>query len=173
VPEAGDCFPLCSAMLPDFCTALHSAKSKKADKATSALGMGMMVVYLLFDGFTSTWQERLFKKTKVSTWNQEPQPPPARSVPASRVRRARTLHRAADRLTRSAAQMLYVGLLSALATGVGQMGAPVVPQACRGVGVRGAGLHGPYGACVPAVLPHAVAAAAYAARSRAGACVER
>ena len=32
----------------------------------------MMVVYLLFDGFTSTWQERLFKKTKVSTWNQVP-----------------------------------------------------------------------------------------------------
>mmetsp|Transcript_13511 Transcript_13511/g.32833 ORF Transcript_13511/g.32833 Transcript_13511/m.32833 type:complete len:371 (+) Transcript_13511:24-1136(+) len=69
------------------------AKSAKrpGDQMTSLLGMGMMVVYLLFDGFTSTWQERLFKKTKVSTWNQ----------------------------------MLYVGLLSALATGVGQMGAPI------------------------------------------------
>lgn len=45
-------------------------QAKSADKSTTVLGMVIMMAYLFFDGFTSTVQERLFKKREVSTWNQ-------------------------------------------------------------------------------------------------------
>ena len=47
-----------------------TAKQQRADRDTTLLGMLIMVAYLFFDGFTSTVQERLFKKREVSTWNQ-------------------------------------------------------------------------------------------------------
>uniref|UniRef100_A0A7S4JY88 Uncharacterized protein n=1 Tax=Guillardia theta TaxID=55529 RepID=A0A7S4JY88_GUITH len=69
-----------------------SAKHSR-DSRTTAMGAVIMAMYLFFDGFTSTVQERLFKDRKVSTWNQ----------------------------------MLYVGLLSALVTGLGSHGGGGVP----------------------------------------------
>mmetsp|Transcript_1167 Transcript_1167/g.2769 ORF Transcript_1167/g.2769 Transcript_1167/m.2769 type:complete len:376 (+) Transcript_1167:79-1206(+) len=47
-----------------------SAAARHADKTTSFMGLFMMVGYLAFDGLTSSWQERLFKKSNTSTWNQ-------------------------------------------------------------------------------------------------------
>jgi len=47
-----------------------SSAAKKPDKNTSLMGVVMMVGYLLFDGLTSSWQERLFKNVNTSTWNQ-------------------------------------------------------------------------------------------------------
>ncbi|EKX43439.1 hypothetical protein GUITHDRAFT_110561 [Guillardia theta CCMP2712] len=46
-----------------------SAKHSR-DSRTTAMGAVIMAMYLFFDGFTSTVQERLFKDRKVSTWNQ-------------------------------------------------------------------------------------------------------
>lgn len=40
------------------------------DTTSTVIGMLIMVMYLGFDGFTSTWQEKLFKSLDVSTWNQ-------------------------------------------------------------------------------------------------------
>mmetsp|Transcript_4159 Transcript_4159/g.8122 ORF Transcript_4159/g.8122 Transcript_4159/m.8122 type:complete len:379 (-) Transcript_4159:215-1351(-) len=47
-----------------------SSAARHADKTTSLMGVFMMVGYLAFDGLTSSWQERLFKKSNTSTWNQ-------------------------------------------------------------------------------------------------------
>lgn len=46
--------------------------SSKAAKAvnSSLFGMSLMVGYLGFDGFTSTWQDRMFKGFQMSIYNQ-------------------------------------------------------------------------------------------------------
>mmetsp|Transcript_20699 Transcript_20699/g.62393 ORF Transcript_20699/g.62393 Transcript_20699/m.62393 type:complete len:363 (-) Transcript_20699:293-1381(-) len=46
------------------------AAAKHSGLHTSSAGVGLMVTYLVFDGFTSTWQDRLFKGTKMTIYNQ-------------------------------------------------------------------------------------------------------
>mmetsp|Transcript_28589 Transcript_28589/g.62428 ORF Transcript_28589/g.62428 Transcript_28589/m.62428 type:complete len:366 (+) Transcript_28589:61-1158(+) len=45
-------------------------KSKHANAGTSSYGLGLLVCFLAFDGFTSTFQEKLFKEHKTSKYNQ-------------------------------------------------------------------------------------------------------
>lgn len=47
-----------------------SKGSAHADKSTSVYGLVLMVGYLGFDGFTSTFQSMLFSNYKMSTYNQ-------------------------------------------------------------------------------------------------------
>ena len=53
---------------------VSSAKAREdptmAAGLATALGLGLMLGYLASDGFTSTFQEKLFKEHKVSTYNQ-------------------------------------------------------------------------------------------------------
>jgi adenosine 3'-phospho 5'-phosphosulfate transporter B2 len=42
----------------------------KADSENSAWGLGLLVVFLLLDGFTSTFQEKLFKEHSTTKYNQ-------------------------------------------------------------------------------------------------------
>lgn len=44
---------------------VSSSAARNQDKSTSMMGVAMMLGYLLFDGLTSSWQERLFKKSNV------------------------------------------------------------------------------------------------------------
>merc|ERR1712060_128163 len=45
-------------------------KSKHADKGSSVYGLLLLLAFLGADGFTSTFQEKLFKEHKVSKYNQ-------------------------------------------------------------------------------------------------------
>ena len=42
----------------------------KGGKDTSMYGVGLMLGYLGFDGFTSTFQDKLFKGYQMETYNQ-------------------------------------------------------------------------------------------------------
>jgi len=45
-------------------------KSKHGDKGSSVYGLLLLMVFLACDGFTSTFQEKLFKEHKTSKYNQ-------------------------------------------------------------------------------------------------------
>lgn len=45
-------------------------KAKQASEADSKYGLVLMMGYLLFDGFTSTFQEKLFGGYKMTIYNQ-------------------------------------------------------------------------------------------------------
>jgi len=45
-------------------------KSKHAAQGTSIYGLGLLLAFLACDGFTSTFQEKLFKEHKTSKYNQ-------------------------------------------------------------------------------------------------------
>ena len=47
-----------------------AAASGKDDKETTLMGLALMLGYLGFDGFTSTWQEKLFKGFDITEYNQ-------------------------------------------------------------------------------------------------------
>lgn len=47
-----------------------SVKSKHAGADSSIFGMGLMLGYLGFDGFTSTFQDKLFKGYQMTIYNQ-------------------------------------------------------------------------------------------------------
>lgn len=47
-----------------------SKKAKKGDTETGAYGVALMLGYLGFDGFTSTFQDKLFKGYQMETYNQ-------------------------------------------------------------------------------------------------------
>merc|ERR1712232_1214014 len=45
-------------------------KSKHAEQGTSIYGLLLLLAFLACDGFTSTFQEKLFKEHKTSKYNQ-------------------------------------------------------------------------------------------------------
>lgn len=47
-----------------------SSKASKSGANTSTYGVGLMLGYLGFDGFTSTFQDKLFKGYQMETYNQ-------------------------------------------------------------------------------------------------------
>jgi adenosine 3'-phospho 5'-phosphosulfate transporter B2 len=53
-----------------FLTTGQVTYNKKAATYDTPLGLLLIAMYLAFDGFTSTTQERLFKNYKMSTYNQ-------------------------------------------------------------------------------------------------------